>query len=78
MQDGDQLLLCHDCGRVVRRSFDSYVLHFRLDSLGTYFASQGRFEPKPWLQHEMARLTMFSPTIVAGKQDPKNEGDDPA
>jgi uncharacterized C2H2 Zn-finger protein len=64
MQDGDQLLLCSVCGRVVRRTFDSYVLHFRLESLGTYDASRGHFEPKPWLQHEMKRMTMVFPMNI--------------
>src|SRR5579863_2085333 len=61
MQDGDQLLLCTVCGRVFRRTFDSYLLHFRLEPLGTYRASEGQFEPKAWVQHEMKRLTMISP-----------------
>jgi len=78
MQDGDQLLLCSACGRVVRRSFDSYVLHFRMESLGTYHAGQGRFEPKPWLRHEMQRLTMFSPTIEIARRDREPETDKPA
>jgi hypothetical protein len=60
VQEGDQLLLCDTCGRVVRRSFDSYLLHFRLESLGTFRPNLGRFEPKPWLQHEMERLTKVS------------------
>ena len=57
VQEGDQLLLCDACGRVLRRSFDSYLLHFRMEPLGTFLRDQGRFEPKPWLQHEMERLT---------------------
>ena len=73
MQEGDQLLLCNVCGRVVRRTFDSYVLHFRMESLGTYDASQGQFEPKPWLQHEMKRLTLFHPPRRDGTTNP-NEG----
>lgn len=61
MQEEDQLLLCSVCGRVVRRSFDTYVLRFHLQSLGTYDAHQGQFEPGPWLQSEMERLTLVSP-----------------
>lgn len=76
MQEGDQLLLCSACGRVVRRSFDSYVLHFRLESIGTYHASQGWFEPKPWLQHEMERLTMVSPANVVEYRAPKEKRDE--
>src|SRR5215475_10249980 len=61
IQEGDQLLLCDTCGSVVRRSFDSYLLHFRLESLGIFRSNQNRFEPKPWLQHEMDRLTRIFP-----------------
>ncbi len=61
MQEEDQLLLCSVCGRVVRCSFDSYILRFHLQSLGTYHAHQGQFEPGPWLQSEMERLTLVSP-----------------
>lgn len=75
MQDGDQLLLCNVCGRVVRRTFDSYVLHFRLESLGTYHASQGQFEPKPWLQHEMKRLTMLFPPNAMERRSRTGESD---
>jgi hypothetical protein len=75
MQEGDQILLCHACGRVVRRSFDSYVLRFRLESIGTYVASNGRFEPKRWLQHEMERLTMISPTNLMAYRTPKEKND---
>jgi hypothetical protein len=60
VEEGDELLICDACGRVVRRSFDSYLLHFRVESLGTFLADQSRFEPKPWLQHEMERLTKVS------------------
>jgi uncharacterized C2H2 Zn-finger protein len=61
MQDGDQILWCPLCGRVFRRTFDSYLLHFRLEPLGTYDAGRSRFEPKAWVQHEMKRLTMLAP-----------------
>lgn len=75
MQEGDQILLCHDCGRVIRRSFDSYVLRFRLESIGTYVANNGRFEPKAWLQHEMERLTMLSPSNVMEYKARKEKND---
>ncbi len=65
MQDDDQLLLCGACGRVVRRSFDTYILRFRLLPLGTYHAHQGQFEPGPWLRSEMQRLTLVSPLNAA-------------
>jgi hypothetical protein len=61
MQEGDQLLLCHSCGRVLRRSFDAYILRFSLQTLGTFHLGQGQFEPGPWLQSEMGRLTMLLP-----------------
>ncbi len=61
MQEDDQLMLCNACGRVLRRSFDSYTLHFRLQSLGTFHARQNQFEPGPWLLSEMERLTRLSP-----------------
>jgi hypothetical protein len=66
MQEDDQLLLCPTCGRVVRRSFDSYVLRFHLQSLGTYHAHHDQFEPGPWLLSEMERLTLLSPPNAAG------------
>jgi hypothetical protein len=74
VQDGDELLLCDGCGRVVRRSFDSYLLHFRLEPIGTILRDQARFEPKPWLQHEMDRLTKVSPANarVQNIREPKN------
>lgn len=78
MQEGDQILLCHVCGRVVRRSFDSYVLRFRLESIGRFDVSQGRFEPKPWLQHEMERLTMLSPRGVTEYRTQEEKNDEPA
>ena len=65
MQEGDQLLLCHACGRVLRRSFDSFVLRFSLQVLGMYHRYQGQFEPGPWLQSEMQRLTMLFPKNAA-------------
>jgi hypothetical protein len=61
MQEEDQLLLCSVCGRVVRRSFDTYILRFHLQLLGTYHAHQGQFEPGPWLLSEMERMTVVSP-----------------
>jgi hypothetical protein len=61
MQEDDQLLLCSACGRVVRRSFDSYILRFHLQSLGIYHARQNLFEPGQWLLNEMKRLTMLAP-----------------
>jgi hypothetical protein len=67
MQDGDQILLCATCGRVYRRTFDSYLLQFRLEHLGDYVASQGQFEPKAWLQHEMKRLTTVNPGNASEK-----------
>lgn len=73
VQEGDQLLLCDTCGRVVRRSFDSYLLHFRLESLGTFRPSQSGFEPKPWLQHEMERLTRILPGKSTGLHKPKSD-----
>jgi hypothetical protein len=60
MQEEDQLLLCGVCGRVVRRSFDTYIRSFHLHSLGTYHAHQGQFEPGPWLLSEMERLKMVT------------------
>jgi len=65
MQEDDQLLLCDGCGRVVRRSFDSYILRFHLQSLGTYHSRQAQFEPGRWLQSEMERLTRVSPPNAA-------------
>jgi len=65
LQEEDQLLLCNACGRVVRRSFDSYALRFRMQSLGTYHARQNQFEPGPWLLSEMERLTTLSPPNAA-------------
>jgi hypothetical protein len=65
LQEEDQLLLCTACGRVVRRSFDSYILRFHLQSLGTYHAHQDQFEPGRWLQSEMERLTRVSPPNAA-------------
>lgn len=61
MQEDDQLLLCSKCGRVVRRSFDSYILRFHLQTLGTYSVRRDQFEPGPWLLSEMDRLTVLSP-----------------
>jgi len=65
MQEEDQLLLCTICGRVVRRSFDSYILRFHLRSLGTFHSLKNEFEPGPWLQREMERLTLISPLNAA-------------
>jgi hypothetical protein len=65
MQEEDQLLLCNTCGRVLRRSFDSYILRFHLRSLGTFHAHQSQFEPGPWLLSEMERLTVLSPPNAA-------------
>jgi hypothetical protein len=65
MQEDDQLLMCSACGRVVRRSFDSYILRFHVQSLGTYHVRQNQFEPGRWLQSEMQRLTMLSPPNAA-------------
>jgi hypothetical protein len=65
MQEDDQLLLCNGCGCVVRRSFDSYILRFHLQSLGIYHARQAQFEPGRWLQSEMERLTRISPPNAA-------------
>jgi hypothetical protein len=65
MHEDDQLLLCNACGRVVRRSFDSYILRFHLQSLGTYHARQDQFEPGRWLLSEMERLTSLSPPNAA-------------
>ena len=65
LQEEDQLLLCNACGRVVRRSFDSYILRFQLQSLGTYHAHRDQFEPGRWLQSEMERLTRVSPPNAA-------------
>lgn len=65
MQEGDQLLLCNACGRVVRRSFDSYVLRFHVQTLGAYHLNLGQFEPGPWLQREMERMTVpFAPNMA--------------
>jgi hypothetical protein len=75
MQEGDQLLLCNACGRVVRRSFDSYILRFRLHSLGTYHPHQGQFEPGRWLQREMERMTMLLPADMPERRNHESEGD---
>jgi hypothetical protein len=73
LQEDDQLLLCNGCGRVVRRSFDSYILRFHLQSLGVYHARQARFEPGRWLQSEMERLTRISPLNISSyNADPPN------
>jgi hypothetical protein len=74
MQQQDQLLLCHACGRVVRRSFDTYLLRFRLHTLGTYDRQRGLFEPGSWLQREMDRLSMpFGPNLVDRRGDSEGE-----
>jgi hypothetical protein len=70
MQDEDQILLCNACGRVVRRSFDSYILRFRLQALGIYHTHRGQFEPGPWLQREMERLTVPFPVRPSGAASP--------
>lgn len=75
MQEGDQLLLCNACGRVVRRSFDSYILRFRLHSLGIYHPHQGQFEPGRWLQREMERMTMLLPADMPERRNHESEGD---
>jgi hypothetical protein len=75
MQEGDHLLLCNACGRVFRRSFDSYILRFRLHSLGAYLPHQGQFEPGRWLQREMERLTILFPPDMAERQNQERDGD---
>lgn len=75
MQEGDQLLLCKACGRVVRRSFDSYILRFRLHSLGTYHPHQGQFEPGRWLQREIERMTVVFPAGNTEQRSHEGEGD---
>jgi len=72
MQEDDQLLLCNGCGCVVRRSFDSYILRFHLQSLGIYHARQAQFEPGRWLQSEMERLTRISPPTPPAQRAPPN------